>query len=179
MSITVLAAEETTSHSPLLPEVPDLVWGTICFAIILFFFWKYVLPRVQKVMDERAQLIEGGIEKAAAQQAEAEQALQRYTAQLAEAREEAAKIREAARVEGQQILAELKSSAQAEADRIAQNAQAQIAADRQAAFAELRSEIGILAVDLASAVVGEALADDSRSKDVVDRFLAELDGASK
>lgn len=179
LSLSVTVAEDSASHNPLLPETPDLVWGTLCFVLILFFFWKFALPRIQKVMDERAKLIEGGIEKASAAQAEAQQLLDQYKAQLAEARDEASNIRESARSEGQQILAELKASAQSEAERIVQSAQAQIAVDRQAAFTELKSEVGLLALDLASSIVGEALSDDARSKAVVDRFLTELDGAAK
>lgn len=176
-STVVVASGE--AHNPLLPAVPDLLWGTICFIIVLVFFWKFALPKLQTMLDDRAAQIEGNIEKAHQQEADAASALEQYNAQLAEARQEAATIRETARTEGQQILAELKEQAQKDAERIAQNAQAQIAADRQAAFSELKSEIGLLAVDLASSVVGESLTDDSRSQAVVDRFLTELDGAAK
>jgi F-type H+-transporting ATPase subunit b len=58
-----------------------------------------------------------------------------------------------------------------------QAAQAQIAADRQQAFASLRNEVGTLAVELASKIVGESLADEARQSRVVDRFLAELETA--
>ncbi len=177
-STLILAAEEET-HNPLIPAVPDLVWGTVCFVIVFVFFWKFVLPRLQKMLDDRSAEIEGSIEAAQKQQAEASEALEHYAEQLAEARQEAAKIRETARNEGQQILVELKAQAQAEAERISQNAQVQIAADRKAAFSELKSEIGILALDLASSIVGDSLADDKRSQAVVERFLADLDGASK
>ena len=56
-----------------------------------------------------------------------------------------------------------------------QSAQAQIAADRQQAFASLRAEVGTLAVELASKIVGESLADEARQSRMVDRFLADLD----
>ena len=42
---------------------------------------------------------------------------------------------------------------------------------------ELRSEVGTLAVDLAGRIVGEALADEARSRGTVERFIAELDSA--
>lgn len=174
---TLLVAAE--QHNILIPAWPDLIGGTVCFVIVLFFFWKYALPKLQTMLDERSSEIEGSIEAAKNQQAEAAAALEQYTAQLVEARQEAAKIREAARSEGQQILVQLKAQAQAEAERISQNAQVQIAADRQAAFSELKSEIGILALDLASSIVGDSLTEDKRSQAVVERFLTELDGASK
>jgi F-type H+-transporting ATPase subunit b len=109
-------------------------------------------------------------------QAEAKAALEQYRAQLAEARTEAAQIRDAARAEGQQILEEMRSQAQAESARIIARGEEQLTAQRQQVVSQLRAEIGTLAVELASRVVGESLADDARRSGTVDRFLAELDG---
>ncbi len=177
MEHTLIRAAE--DHNPLLPATPDLIWGSLCFVALLVFFWRYVLPRMQKTLDERSARIEGNIEKAEQAQAEAQHALEEYTQQLADARAEAAKIREQARVDGQRILAELKEQAQAEAARITANAQAQIEAERQAALVSLRAEVGTLAIELASSVIGEVLSDDARATAVVDRFLAELEASEK
>ena len=108
-------------------------------------------------------------------QAQARHVLEQYQAQLAEARHEAARLREEAREQGAGIIAEMREQAQAEARRITETAQAQIAADRQQAFASLRAEIGTLSVQLASKIVGESLDDDARQSRVVDRFLTELE----
>ena len=51
----------------------------------------------------------------------------------------------------------------------------QIDADRAQAIQALRTEMGALAVELASRIVGEALDEDARQRRVVDRFLAELE----
>lgn len=169
----IVAAEETPN--PLLPAWYDIVYSLIPFILVLLLFWRVVLPRMQKTLDERAALIEGGIAKAESAQAEAQAALEQYNALLAEGRAEAAKIREQARAEGAAILAELKENAQAEAARITANAQLQIEAERQAALVSLRAEVGSLALDLASGVIGESLADDRRASALVDRFLAELE----
>lgn len=39
----------------------------------------------------------------------------------------------------------------------------------------LRAEVGTLALDLASGVIGEALNDDKRATAYVDRFLADME----
>jgi F-type H+-transporting ATPase subunit b len=69
----------------------------------------------------------------------------------------------------------MKEGAQAEANRIAQAATAQIEAERHQAVLSLRKEVGALALDLAAAVVQERLSEDAKAASVVDRLLADLD----
>ncbi|KFF60890.1 ATP synthase F0F1 subunit B [Cryobacterium sp. MLB-32] len=173
--IAAAAAGET--HNPLIPAVYDIIWSAVCFVVILFFFWKYALPRMQTLLDDRAEAIEGNIAKADDAQRKAEAALEQYTAQLADARAEAGNIREQARSDGQRIVAEHKDQAVSEAARVTASAKAQIEAERQAAVVSLRSEVGTLAIDLASGVIGESLTDDAKAGAIVDRFLAELEAS--
>ncbi|MFC9917738.1 F0F1 ATP synthase subunit B [Agromyces binzhouensis] len=173
------AATEGETQNPVLPATYDIVWSAVCFAIILVFFWLYALPRMQKLLDERAEAIEGNIAKADEAQRKAEAALEEYTAQLADARAEAGKIRESAREDGKKIVAEAKEQASTEVARINASAQAQIEAERQSALVSLRSEVGTIAIDLASGVVGESLSDDAKAKAVVDRFLADLEASEQ
>jgi len=166
-------------HSILLPELPDLIWGTVAFlAVLAVVVWK-VLPRLNAALDARRDAIEGGIKRAEDAQAEANAARDKYAAQLAEARGEAGRIRDEAREDAKRIRAELVEQAQAEAARIVANAQTQIEAERAAALVSLRGEVGSLAIDLASGVVGESLGDDKKASALVDRFLADLEGTKK
>jgi F-type H+-transporting ATPase subunit b len=171
----VRAAEE--QQSLLIPSLPDLIWGTIAFAIVLVFVLVFIVPRMNAALDARREAIEGGLKKAEEAQAGAAEALDRYNAQLAEARAEAARIREQAREDAKRIRADLLEQAQADADRVKTNAQATIEAERAAALSSLRTEVGSLALGLASTVVGESLSDDKRSAGIVDRFLADLETA--
>ncbi|WP_084124031.1 F0F1 ATP synthase subunit B [Demequina sp. NBRC 110054] len=183
LSTLVLAAEEGGEHSsefnPILPSNYDLLWSAVIFVIIVIAFQRFLLPSLQKTLDERAALIEGGISKAEKAQSEAAAALEEYTAQLTEARAEAARIREDARAEAQQILAETRTKASGEADRIVETANKQIEAERQQAIVSLRGDVGALATDLASKIVGESLADDARQQRVIDSFLDELEANVK
>ncbi|GAB2744873.1 F0F1 ATP synthase subunit B [Salinifilum aidingensis] len=169
----VLAAE-----NPIIPAPAELVVGLVAFLLLLFVLWKYAVPRFEKIFAERTERIEGGIAKAEQAQAEAQRTLEQYKAQLAEARSEAARIRDDARAEGQQILEEMRSQAQAESDRIVNQGHAQLAAQRSQIVAELRGELGRHAVELASRVVGESLEDEARRRGTVDRFLDELESTS-
>jgi len=69
----------------------------------------------------------------------------------------------------------MREQAQAEARRVTEAAQAQIQAERQQALTALRAEVGTLATELASRIVGESLADTARQNRMVDRFLEELE----
>lgn len=157
------------------PPLEEVFWSALAVAVIALVFWKKVLPAFTKVLDERTELIQGGIARAESAQAEAQEALEEYTRQLAEARAEAGRIREAARAEGAVIVTELRTKAADDAARILENAQRQIEAERQQAAQSLRAEIGGLATELASRIVGEALADSARQSRVIDRFLDELE----
>ena len=178
-ALVAYAAEDGEVHNPLFPAVYDILWSAVCFAVILFVFWKVALPKMQVLLDQRAAAIEGNIAKADEAQRKAEAALEEYTAQLAEARKEAGEIRDAAREDGKKIVAEAKDTASAEASRMTAAAHSQIEAERQTALVTLRSEVGTLALDLAGGVIGETLSDDAKAQAVVDRFLADFEASEK
>jgi F-type H+-transporting ATPase subunit b len=129
----------------------------------------------EKAYADRTNAIQGGIERAEKAQLEAQRALAQYSDQLSKGREEAQSLREEARVQGAAIIEDLRAKAQEEAARITATAHASIEAERQQAITSLRTEVGALAVELASKIVGEALDDQARQSRVVDRFLDDLE----
>jgi F-type H+-transporting ATPase subunit b len=183
MNQVIISAATEGETNPLVPNVWEMGVVLVGFAVLMFIVVKFIVPMFEKTFAERAEAIEGGIAKAEKAQAEASAALEEYKQQLTDARAEANRIREEARAEGAQILADLKEKAAAESVRITAQAHVQIESERQAAVVSLRSEVGTLATTLAGRIVGEALNDDERSARVVDRFLADLEtqnaGAAK
>lgn len=172
----MIVLEGGIDFGPLLPEHPEeLFVGLVLVAVILLVIWKFVVPVFEKTYAERTAEITGGIEKAEAAQAEAAAALASYQAQLADARGEAARIREEAKAEAAATAAEIRGQAQADADRIVATAKAQLEAERSQVVQELRSEIGGLATELAGRIVGESLTDAEVARRTVDRFLADLE----
>jgi F-type H+-transporting ATPase subunit b len=167
-----------SSPNPLVPNWTEVIVGGIAFFIVFFALWKVLLPRITTTLQERTDAIEGGIQRAKEAQDEANETRDQYRRQLADSRHEAARLREQAREEGAAIIAALREEGEAEKRRIVESGHAQIEADRQQAFASLRSEVGVLAVQLASKIVGESLEDEARQSRVVDRFLADLDASN-
>jgi len=176
MNYTYLAAETTeTTHNPIIPLWQELVLGIIAFALICYVLMKFVFPRMEETFRARVDAIEGGIKRAEEAQAEANRLLEQYRAQLAEARTEAARIRDEARADAEGIRQDVLARARAESERIIAVGNDQLNAQRESILRQLRSEVGTLAVDLAGRIVGESLADEARSRGTVDRFISELD----
>ena len=169
---------EEGPQNPLIPAVPELIIGLICFLIVFGVLGKKLLPTIQKTLDERHDAIEGGLERAEQAQAEANRTLEEYKAQLAEARHEAARITEHAREQGAVIIAEMKEEGQRQREAIIVAGHAQIDADRRQVTTALRQDVGRIATDLAGRVVGESLEDSARQSRIIDRFLDELDAKS-
>jgi F-type H+-transporting ATPase subunit b len=174
----MLHLAQSGSQNPLVPNLTELITGVIAFFIVFGLLAKLILPRAQKMLEERTDQIEGGLKRAEDAQTEAARVLDQYRAQLAEARHEAARLREEAREQGAQIKAELRQQGEVERQRLVESANAQIEADRQQAVTSLRAEIGALSVELASRVVGESLETEARQRRVVDRFLDQLEEQS-
>src|ERR1039457_5285858 len=144
-------------QNPLAPDLTELIIGAVAFLIVFGLLGKVLLPRISKTLAERTDAIEGGLRRAEEAQEEAKQTLEQYRAQL---------------------KAELRAEGEAERQRIVETAHAQLDADRQQAITALRAEIGTLAVELASRIVGESLEDEARQRRTVDRFLEQLEGQS-
>ena len=172
MRFVDVAAE---SANPLIPHTAELVVGAIAFTLLFLVLRSIVVPMFEKSFAARTEAIQGGMERAEKAQLEAQNALVQYNDQLSKAREEAQTLREEARVQGVAIIDELRTKAQEEATRITASAHASIEAERQQAITSLRNEVGSLAIQLASKIVGEALDDQARQSRIVDRFLDDLE----
>ena len=171
----ILAAEEGHSDNVLLPPLSELIVGILAFGLLVgFFFWR-IYPQIKKTYAERTERIEGGLAKAERAQREAQALLEQYQAQLAEARAEAARIREEAQVQGRQIVEELRAQAQREVAELRERAEATLVAERAQVVASVRQEVGELALELATKIIGHELSNDERQRQLIDDFIASLE----
>jgi F-type H+-transporting ATPase subunit b len=159
----------------LLPDGANFFAELFAFVIILAVLWRWVVPPVQRSLNQRQQAIRDQFERAEQARESGERAEREYQQAAAQTREESARIREEAHTEARQIVEEAKTRAREEAEAVTRREQARLETQRQQVVAELRHEIGALAVSLANRIVGESLDDDDRQRRVVDRFLADLE----
>jgi len=173
LAVGVASAEEPPSV--LAVPIDELIIGIIAFLIVFGGLAKFALPSIKKTLEERTNAIEGGIQRSAAAEAEAQDLLERYREQLASAREEAAAIRTQAQSDRAAMIDEARNEARTAAAVVTAAGEAQLAADRSQATAQLTRQVGELAVTLAGKVVGQSLSDDARIRQTVDDFLNDLE----
>ncbi|HZZ51915.1 MAG TPA: F0F1 ATP synthase subunit B [Pseudonocardia sp.] len=174
MRTTVLAAG---SNNFLLPN-GTFIAELVAFLIILFVLWKYVVPPLSKSLQDRQDMVRKQVEDSEEASRKLKAAEERYDQALAEARTEAAKIRDTARADGERIREEMREQANAEVERIRHRGDEQLSTQREQVVRQLRGELGGLATQLAEQLVGHELADDDRKRSTVDDFLGKLDGMS-
>lgn len=172
-ALPALAAEG--EPNPLVPHLSEIIVGVVAFALLYVFLRSRVFPMFEKAYAQRREAIEGGIERAERTQREAQEALEQYRAQLAEARHESNRIREDAYVQAREIEQESRGRAQEEYARIVSRGEEQLGAERQQIVTQLRGEVGRLAVELSEKIVGEQLRDRELQSRVIDRFLDNLE----
>lgn len=169
-----LLAQEDSGSNFLVPNLTIIV-EVLAFLLILFLLKRYVWPPLSKAMNDRQSMIAQQAADSADTIAKLKQAQERYESALAEARTEAAIIRDQARADAQAIREELKQKAETEVERIRLRGEEQLASQRDQIVRQLRGEIGGLSFQLAERIVGESLADDAQMRQTVDSFLDELD----
>jgi F-type H+-transporting ATPase subunit b len=166
-------AEEGNDPAHLYPHWEELVVGALAFAVLFFFVWKWVLPRLRQLLDERREKIQGELERAEETRQTAERELAEYRERLAASREEANQIIEEARRAAEQVRAELQEKAEKEAAATVARAQEEIRAERDRVFQELRGEVAEIAVGLAGRVVGESL-DKGTHQRLIDEYIDQV-----
>jgi F-type H+-transporting ATPase subunit b len=174
--LAYLLAQEATqeeSRNPILPAANELIWGAVAFFVLLFLMYRTVWPQVNKAYQDRRANIEGKLEQAEKERAEAEKLLERYKERLAAAEDETQRILEEARANAERVRKDLLAKAEADGERQLERARQAIRSERDQAIRQLRGEVGTLAVELATRVVGESL-DRERQLRLVDRYIDQL-----
>jgi F-type H+-transporting ATPase subunit b len=161
------------SPNPLLPATNEVIWGSLSFVVLLVGMWKWGLPAVRNMMQVREERIRTDLERAESAKVESEQVLQRYHAQLADARAEGGRIIEEARQDADRVRRELIAQAEADAQAVRDRAQADIALQRERALAELRTEVANMSIDLAERIVERNL-DRTTQMQLVDSFIDQV-----
>lgn len=151
------------------------IWMFVSFAILLFLLWKFAWPAIIKTVDSRADLIDKGVEyaqNAKAQLDSAQQEAQRY---VVEARHQQADIIAEANKMKTQIIEEARSEAKKEAQKVMDSAKLSIEQSRKEAEKSLRDEVSRYALAIAGQVTRDQLKDAEAQKRLVNSLLDEIE----
>lgn len=171
----LLAVEEDLK---LLPPMDELIIGSISFLLLLTAMYFVVFPKLKAGLAKRSTAIQGKLEDAERTKVEADNVLDEYRKQLADARNEVQKIIDEGRKTADALRAELVAKAEAEAQQIAHRAAAEVAGERDRAISELRQTVGELSLDIATRVIGKELTSKDVHKELVDQAIREISSQS-
>ena len=163
--------------NPIIPATNELIWGSLAFLVLLVGFWKFALPAVQNMMNARTQRIRDNLDEAERTKAEAERVLEDYQRQLADAKNESARIIEEARQTAEQMRRDLMARAEAEVQELRARTSDDVRAAQERAMSDLRSQVAELAVGAAEVVVQKNL-DPETNRALVERFIEQVGAGS-
>jgi F-type H+-transporting ATPase subunit b len=162
--------------SPIKPATNELIWASISFFVLFFLLWKFAWPGLKKGLDQRSERIRSGLEEAEQARSEAERVLDEYRTQLADARNESARIIEEARQQADAMKRDLQSRAEAEITELRQRAAADVEAAKSQAVADMRAEVAELAVSAAEVVVQRSLDRDTQIQ-LIENYINQVGAA--
>jgi F-type H+-transporting ATPase subunit b len=162
--------------NPLLPELNEILWGAIGFAVVFFFLGKFGWPQMKAAMNARSEKIRSDIAAAEAQNSEAEGLLAEYRAQLNDAKAEAGRIIEEARQSADALKRDAEARLQGELAEARTRATDDIEAAKVHALTDLRGEVTQLAIGAAEVVVQHNL-DAATQTQLIEDYINQVAAA--
>jgi len=155
-----------------------LLAQTINFILLVFLLYKLLYKPVRNFMDQRTAEIEHQIRSAEENQKAAEALRLELERQSQESRQQARQIIDEATKRAEEVQAKLIAEAKAEARAILDRAQREVQLEKEKAWAELKQQVGELAVLLASKVINASL-DDAQHSRLIAETIDQLDTLDK
>ncbi|MBV29855.1 MAG: F0F1 ATP synthase subunit B, partial [Actinobacteria bacterium] len=106
LTMMLAASEGGAPPNPIIPEITEVIWGSLSFLILFIVMAKYAYPAIKKTMEARTAKIQNDLDAADAARSDAEALRGEYDSKIAEAQAEASRIIEAARGEAEQVRQE-------------------------------------------------------------------------
>ena len=155
------------------PDFGLIFWMFVSFAILFFVLWKWGWPVIMKGVSERADLIDKGVEYAQNAKEQLDHAREEAEKYIEEARKQQADmLRDADRMKTQ-IIEEARAAASKEAQKVMDAAKVSIEQERKEAELRFRDEVSSFALDIATKVVRNQMADKNAQTKLVNSLLDE------
>jgi F-type H+-transporting ATPase subunit b len=156
-------------------ELSTVLAEVVGFLIVLFVLYRYVLPPLRRMTNNREEQIRQQVEDARQARQRLEDAQAQYQKALEDARQDAARIRDDARADAERIAQEVRQKAEEEAERMRRRGEEALENARLQVVRELKAELGGHSTVLADRIVRQELESDEAKHAAVDSFLDELE----
>lgn len=143
------------------------------FLLLFFVAKKFLFVPVKKMISDRQQEIDDQYARAEEAETQARELQCAYEQKLEQATEIGEKLVQEAMTRGKNREEEILRQAHAQADAMIEKASGEIAQQKKKARNEAKDEISVIAMDIATKVVGRSIDDADQSR-LVDSFIENL-----
>jgi F-type H+-transporting ATPase subunit b len=157
----------------IIPLTSELLVSLVSFIVLFVVMWKFALPPITKMLDERAEKIKDSLEQAEQTRVEAERLLGEYKEQLAEARLESNRVIEQGRKVAETMKEDIVAKANEEREAILTRAREEIQSEKRVALAELQASVADLSVAVAGRIIGSTLSAADHAA-LIEKYVAEV-----
>ena len=157
------------------PDFGLIFWMFIGFAILFIILWKFAWPVILKTVDQRADLIDKGVEYAQNAKEQLDNARNEAQKYIDDARrQQADMLREADRMKNR-IVEEARGEAQKEAQKVMAQAKLQIEQQQKEAQAEFRNQVSDFALQIAGKIVKDQTSTPEAQSKMVNNYIDQLE----
>lgn len=157
------------------PDFGLIFWMFVAFLILFLALRKWAWPVIIKSMDDRADLIDKGVEYAQKAKEQLDGARREAQKYIAEAQKQQAEIlRDAAKMKSQ-IIDEARKEAGQEAQKVMEAAKLAIAQQQKEAELQLRNEVSKFSLEIAEKMVRKQMSSDKAQTELVNQLLDEIE----
>ena len=153
------------------PGIGLLFWMTLTFVVLLFLLAKFAWKPIMAAINEREVTIVDSLNQAKLAKQEVENLKAENEIIIREAKVQRDQILKEARDIKDRIVGEAKGLAQVEGDKMIESARQTIQAEKSAAVADIKSQIGTLSVNIAESILKQKLDNDGAQDALVANIL--------
>lgn len=153
------------------PGIGLLFWMTLTFVILLFILGKFAWKPIINAINEREISIVDSLNQAKLARQEVQNLKAENEHIIREAKLERDNILKEAREIKDKIVGEAKDAARTEGDKLIEQARQTIQAEKSAAVADIKNQIGTLSVNIAESILKEKLDNSEAQNTLVENYL--------
>ena len=162
------------TFTPFQPTPGLAIWSLLIFLLFWYLMAKFAFKPIAQALAKRENDIQDAIDQAQKAREEMANMKSENEKLLAQAREERAKILQEAKDIKNQMITEAKDKAKEEASKIVSNAMNDIENQKKAAIAEVKNELGNIALSIAEKVIRKELKGNAEQESYVNTLVKEI-----